>query len=163
MVTMQANALWAGNDYAYIHDRGNLTFSYSAQRVRVMRVFKRRENTWSQRMKTYVDVIVLDNDGTPKLRDNGQQISKTVVARDIVSEWEEYADERGHREETARKAREESQRKAAAFAAESETIMNGLERLGIPRDAISFPAYEHDSIKLKREVILNWMKNASSV
>jgi hypothetical protein len=162
MVTMQANALWAGNDYAYIHDRGNLTFSHSAARVRVMRVFKRKENTWSQRMKTYVDVIVLDDDGTPTLRD-GSQIHRTVIARDIVSEWEEYADERDRRNAEVHERRRKQQEEAAKIAFEAEAIQDFLANLGLERGAVSFPYYNNETVSIRKEAILNWMKSASSV
>ena len=162
---MQANALWAGNDYAYDSTGSGKSFTYSAVRVRVIRVFKERQNSWSERATTFADVQILNDDGTPKTTSDGKEFrTRTVRARDIVSNWQEYADERNERQERMRKREEQAAQEAAKIAEEAEIIMRALESVGISRDAVTFSIYETTHFKLRREDILAWaIENSVSV
>jgi hypothetical protein len=162
---MQANALWAGNDYAYSPEGSSRSFTYSATRVRVIRVFKEKDRYYAERATSYAEVQMLNDDGTPKTASDGKELrARKVRARDIISHWEEYADERNERQEKMRQRREEQQREAAKLAEEAEIIMQALESVGIPRIAVSFSPYETAFIKLRREEMLAWaIENSASV
>lgn len=144
---MNLTALWSGNDYAYYNMRGKgEQWRPAAKRVRVLKAFKRRE-PGNDRDSGFALVLFVSEDGT--LDPNAQE--REIRARDIAMRWEEYEDERDHRE--ANRARMEADREAALAADNDrkEAILTALEAKGIKRNWInSITDYD---IKLNRHVV----------
>lgn len=144
---MNLTALWSGNDYAYYSMRGRgETWRPGATRVRVLRAYKKRE-IGNERDSGYALVLRVEPDGSV----NPDAKEYEVRARDIAMRWEEYEDERDHRE--ANRARMEADREAAVAADndKKERIIVVLEEKGIKRNWInSITDYD---IKLNRHVI----------
>lgn len=158
---MNASSLWAGNDYAYVYDRGMTTYSDTAQRVRVIRVFKEKQSTWSERASTMVEVNMLTDDGSPKLTATGAPVStRTVRARDIIDRWEDFVEERSRRqvekEEQARKRLAEQQREATRNA----LVIERLHTLGFSRGSIVVN-YRGD-VTIGKEAVEEWMNTPVS-
>lgn len=97
---MNAQSLWAGNDYAYVsYPSRGVTFYSGAKRVRVERVYK--ERAWgNDRMTTKVVVTNVET---------GRQF--TTTARNIVDFWSDYEAERDRRAEIRRKEEEEREQR----------------------------------------------------
>lgn len=119
---MNAGELWSGNDYAHTDNisRG-VAYYPRATRVKVMRVFK-VNNFGNTKATTMVEVLVLEDDGTPKKDrwDSTKDEERTVRARDIFMRWDEYASERKHRNEKAAQIEAEAAKERAARAEETE-------------------------------------------
>lgn len=129
---MNLNELWAGYDYAYYEwKRKNEPYRRNAPRVKVIRAFKRRQYG-NERASGMVEVMLLEDDGTPKLDVEGNQRIRTVRARDIAMLWEQYEDEREHREaERERIAREQEEHEAEEQRRRQELVAAMQERWGI--------------------------------
>lgn len=151
---MNANALWAGSDYALVESRGrNDPFNMNAQRVRVKKVFKSFQNT-RDRARTMVHVFLIDDDGKERKYSSGDPIIKEVRARDIVDHWDQYEEERAHyiaerekREtEALNRHREDTNRKVA--------ILDALEERGIGRTAVTVSG---GSVYINRVTLERWL------
>ncbi|SRR6266576_670944 len=129
---MNAQSIWAGNDYAFIPNRGRSErFSLKAHRVRVRRVLK-ETRTGNAKATTFVEVSFVDNatgepityEGWRGIVDRLEGGTYKVRAYDFVDYWENVHDqymhlikkqdnERHEREERERVAREERERIAS--------------------------------------------------
>lgn len=152
---MQANSLWAGNDYAYIQDKGNIDFSFGASRVRIIRVFKEKADSWNERLSTYAEVHFIDDEGNVKQRD-GKDIIRKVRARDILDFWDSYSDEKERREQEARERQRKAIEEKTRTEAENLEMVDALASVGIFRGSITFDrngAY----LRINREGMREWM------
>lgn len=158
---MNAGSLWAGTEYAWAEYRPRGSFPMIAEKVKVIKVTKRKEYG-NQNASTNVQVEVLTG------RYSGT--TQVVKARDIVNFWNEYVDERDHRVEVAKKAaaeakeRLETARQVAAVRAkkeaeENQLIANALRDRGIENDGIVSLG---NRIILDRAVVMNWLGLESS-
>jgi hypothetical protein len=162
---VNANALWAGNDYALVEGRGrNDPFDMHAKRVKVKRVFKQQV---SDRARTMVEVIMCDDKGEELMR-YGEQWIRTVRAREIIDHWDEYEHERNtykkeieERERAAREAQE--QREALRRIREEELqhartrILDALEARGIPRRAVTIGTYDSSGVTISKPALERWL------
>lgn len=149
---MNLQEIWSGTDYAWFEWKGrNEPFREKAPRVKAIRVYKKQE-FGKDRASGFVEVMMCDDDGTPKTYSNGEQIIKEVRARDIAMRWDEYADERDYRQTQAEKIERERQAVIEAEARKkSEFIDAVITKYGLPRDAIS--SITHATIYLNRHVL----------
>lgn len=134
---MNLNQLWAGNDYAHYEARGrNEAFRSNAQRVKIMRAYKKRLYG-NDRESGFADVQFLTDDGEIDKNWRHPEGTGTVRARDIVMRWDEYENEREHRaQEVEERAKREEE--ARQLANQRRTaLMDALEKAGIPRLWIS--------------------------
>jgi hypothetical protein len=135
---MNLNQLWSGNDYAYYDMRGRgEVYRTNAQRVRIVRVY--RERRWgNERLSGYAEVLYLNDDGTQMLTHKGEPRRQEVRARDIAMRWEEYEDERDHREaERERIQREKEEAQAREQDAKTHLLDKMVEKYGIPREIVT--------------------------
>ena len=132
---MQASELWSGTEYAYVDGRPKgVETPMHASRVRVLRVFKAKADSWNERMTTYANVEFLDKE------DNVIR-TREVRARDIVDFWDEYQDRYQHILSERKKREEEAAARRAADIAEKERIMDYiLNRFGVRPDDVSIYA-----------------------
>lgn len=136
--TMNLNELWAGMDYAYYEYKGrNEPYRPGVPRVKLIRGYKRREYG-NKRESGYAEVMFLDNEtGEPKTRTDGSHVVREVRARDIAMRWNEYEEERDHREaQRERLAQEQQDREAEESRMKSLITDKLVERYGIPRELI---------------------------
>lgn len=154
---MNAGSLWAGTEYAWAEYRPRGQFPSVAEKVKVIKVTKAK-NYGNQNASTFVEVEVLTG------RLSGKFVQ--VKARDIVNFWNEYVDERDHREAVRLKEREERTARIAAariaeqkeeqrIAAENQLIADALELRGIEKGAIR--SLSSSSIVLDRAILLSWL------
>lgn len=130
---MNLTSLWSGNDYAYYNMRGRgETWRPGASRVRVIRVFKRKEYG-NERDSGFAVVFFVSKDGT--LDSNAKE--QEVRARDIAMRWEEYEDERDHREANRARIEQELEAERIAKSSKNEQIIALLEKKGIDRNWIT--------------------------
>lgn len=166
---MNASELWSGQEYAWAEYRPRGRFPMNAIKVKVSKVYKQRQ-AHNNNASTYADVEVLEG------RREGQKIQ--VRARDIVDFWDEYSQEKEHREETLRKEREiaeklreqqrverearlareaeEAEERRQRREAQSKLIAIKLQEKGIPEDCI-YSIGEH-SISLKTSEVRIWLE-----
>ncbi len=126
---MQANEIWPGSDYAYVQNisRG-VSFYPSAVRVKVIHVFKEKQNYGSERATTMVEVFMLRENGDHIKDYNGNDMVRNVRARNLYARWEEHAtekklyDERAAVEKAERDARyaEQERLRRERYAREEE-------------------------------------------
>lgn len=132
---MNANDLWAGNDYAYTAWRQKGVFPMDCVKVHLLGVRKRRE-PGNERYTAIARVQYYDNEG------NLRPQEREVRARDIIDFWEDYEAERNHRNaerdrienERQEAIRKESERKTkiqSTFAAKT-----GLDILDVMVDTL---------------------------
>ena len=129
---MQASELWSGTEYAYMDGRpkGVETPMY-CQRIRVLRVFKEKADTWADRMTTYATVEILD-------KDDNVINQKTVRARDIVDFWDEYKDRYDHIMALRKKDEEERAARRAEEAKKREEMLDFFQsKMGIRPEQVS--------------------------
>jgi hypothetical protein len=149
---MNLNQLWSGNDYAYYEGRGrNESFRNSAQRVKILRAFK-KQLPGNERESGFALVQFLDDEGELITNWRYPEGTGEVKARDIVMRWDEYANEREqHAVEAAERARiaeqERQERMRQHELAQQrvnerkEHILEGLEKRGIPREWVTINTY----------------------
>lgn len=148
---MNAQSIWAGNDYAFIPNRGRSErFSLRAHRVRARRVLKetRMGNTKSS---TFVEVNFVDNvtgepieykGGWHGIVDRLEGGTYKVKAYDFVEYWENVHDQYMHlikkrdqeqheREERARKEQEQRERVAVERQQKLDQVKNYLIQKGV--------------------------------
>lgn len=134
---MNLQDLWSGNDYAWYEDkgRGEVYRSY-AKRVKIIRTYKERI-VGNTRETGYAEVMMLDDEGSPKEDSQGNHIVRSIRARDVAMRWDEYADLKAHREAQREKlAREQEERDRIEGEMKSK-IRELLEtKYGIPSEAI---------------------------
>jgi hypothetical protein len=152
---MNLNQLWAGEDYAYFSNRGRgENYRPGAVRVRVRRAYQ-QQLPGNERMSGFARVDMFQDDGvTPKLNyfTDEPLVNQEVRARDIAMRWDEYVDERDHREaERERRTREaeEAARKEEEDKENLATMM--VIKWGIPRNAINSISY--GSVSLNRAIL----------
>jgi hypothetical protein len=168
---MNAQNIYAGDEYAYSTYRPNQTFVMRADRLRARKV-ERRKEFGNSRLTAYVLGTRLDPE-------TGQDMGEvTVRARDVIDFWEDYDNERKaklrQREETdriAREAREQALREreerlaqearereeAERLATERrEALVNALIRkTGMPREAVQ--SVGQFSIQLDKRMMEVWL------
>src|SRR4051794_34926654 len=111
---MNLNELWSGNDYAWYEWKGrNEPFRMGAPRVKVIRTYKRQASYENERLSGYAEVMLLHEDGTPKTRSDGTEITREVRARDLAMRWDEYAAEKAYRESQREKIAKEREEEEA--------------------------------------------------
>lgn len=130
---MNLNELWSGNDYAWYEYRGKgVQYLPGAKRVKVIKTFKKRASYENERLSGYAEVMMLTDDGEPRTYSSGEHVTREVRARDILMRWDEYEQERAHREAQAEKiAREREESEAAENAKRSLLTDKLVERFGI--------------------------------
>lgn len=135
---MNLNELWSGNDYAWYEWRGRgEIFRYGAVRVQIIRTFKKRADYTNERLSGFAEVIILDEDGTPRTRSDGSNITREVRARDIAMRWDEYAHMKARREaERERLAKEAEEKEAEENRQKSLIIDTLVEKYNLPREAV---------------------------
>lgn len=109
---MNLNQIHAGEDYAWLSERGRGENyrRYGFYRIKVIRTFSRRE-FGNQKETGYAEGFDVEPDtGEFKLDLNGQPRIRQVRARDVVTLWDEYADEHDRQEAERIKKEEEWQR-----------------------------------------------------
>ena len=134
---MNLNQLWAGNDYAWYEwrSRGE-TYRSNGKRVRIIRAFQERI-PGNDRLSGFAEVQMLDDEGNIRLDWESNPIVKKVRARDIAMRWDEYEDERNHREAEKERIQREAEEKEAAEIAEKARFIDAvIEKYKFPREAI---------------------------
>lgn len=125
---MNANEIWSGQNYAFVmYPSKGVNYYSNAVPVQVMRVFKEK-GYGAERARTMVEVIMLKEDDDGKLehrvQTNGQEITRTIRARQIYARWDEHAVERKRRAdanaEFERKRAEEREAARLRYEAEAE-------------------------------------------
>lgn len=139
---MNLNQLWSGNDYAYFPNKGRgEVYRSNGVRVRIMRVYKRQLDG-NTRESGFAEVLVLEDDGTPKQRRQWDSALSQYVegdyimevrARDIALRWDEYVDEREHREAERHKQEEERRERYAQMERERLARLEEERRLAEER------------------------------
>ena len=127
---MQAGSLWAGHEYAYSMTwSGKGQWPRKASRVKVIKVTKRKNDIYSERASTWVEVQMLDRDsGVPT-----SQYTRTLRGRDIIDFWDAYAKwENELVEEERRKERERKEAEARTTQEAAEVKEKFLEHTGFP-------------------------------
>ena len=158
---MNAQSIWAGNDYAFIPNSGRSErFSLRAHRVRVRRVLK-EVRAGNAKASTFVEVQFVDNvtgepieysGGWHGIVDKLEGGTYKVKAYDFVDYWENVHEQYMHlikkrdqekfeREEQDRKANEERERVAAERQQKLQEVRNYLIQKGVEPEWI-------DSIQL---------------
>lgn len=146
---MNLNQLWSGNDYAYYEMRGRgEVYRSNAQRVRIIRVYQERR--WgNERLSGYAEVYYLTDDGEQQLNYKQEPKRGEIRARDIAMRWEEYEDEREHREaERERINREFEAAQAAEQDAKTRLLDTMVEKYGIPREIIT--SIDNNTVRISR-------------
>lgn len=129
---MQASELWSGTEYAHTENRPKgVETPMNCKKVRVLRVFKEKQDQWNERMTTFASVEIFD-------KDDNVVATRTVRARDIVDFWDEYQDRYQHIMAQRKKAEEERLARRAAEEAEKQRIMRFFtEKFGVNADDVS--------------------------
>lgn len=146
---MNLNQLWSGNDYAYYEMRGRgEQYRSNARRVKIIRGFQKRQYG-NERLSGFAEVYFLHDDGTPIYIEKWDSNTKEYVvtdepkrgevrARDIAKHWDEYSDEREHREAERVERQRRQEEEAAREAAMRTKILDAIvEKFGIPRDIVT--------------------------
>lgn len=152
---MNLGDLWAGQDYAWYHQKGRgEVFRWNARRVKIIRVYKKRLSG-NYRETGFAEVMMLEEDGTPKEAHDGTHITREVRARDIAMRWEQYADEKEHRQVIREKEEREYQERMARIEAErleKERLENEskdrlrellIDKYGLPEEVIGTISSTH--------------------
>lgn len=175
---MQANNIWAGNDYAWRGGSGRgERFSLSCERVRVRRVVK-ETLTGNTKSSTFVVVQFIDRDSgevleAPKrwvevTRVDGENLFK-VRAFDVIENWDNVADEYQHliskqkrdqaeREQREREARELREREQQERQQRLDRVRHYLIACGIHEEWIEAIALDTTSYYDKGGVRLSFAK-----
>lgn len=135
---MNLQELWAGTDYAWYEDKGRgEKYRPYAKRVKVIRAFKQRIYG-NQRESGFAEVMLLDDDGEPQLKQDGSHRTKEIRARDIAMRWEPYAEERAYREaqrEKMAREQEEAEQRETELKSRLRELLE--TKYGLPSEAIS--------------------------
>lgn len=186
---MQANNIWAGNDYAWRGGSGRgERFSLYCERVRVRRVVK-ETLAGNTKSSTFVVVQFVDRDTGEVLEGPGRWVDVTradgdnlykVRAFDIIENWENVADEYQHlvvkqrreQEELEQRQREERERREREQRERQERldrVRQYLVNLGIDESWIeeikpdSQSYYDKGGVRLSFDKIERVMLNESVV
>jgi hypothetical protein len=152
---MNANQLWAGNDYAYADYRPKgVPFVHGGKRVRVIRVYQEKDYG-SERARSMVHVLMLTDEGEPRKAYSGGDLEQKVRARDIFMRWDEYEDERTYRNEQAEKIEHERRQKEERAQNAKARLTDALEAKGIERTAIS--TVSDYAVTINRAVLESWL------
>lgn len=158
---MNAQDIWVGHDYALFPNRGRgeayRPSTRNVHRVKAMRVFKRKNSYYAERLTTYVEVHMLNHDGTPRLDSNGNEVTREVPAREIVGDWNEYWNEDQVRRAEQIEREKEKERLDDLRKQEDELIRARLDMRGLPREAVKISPY-HESITISREGMKKWLR-----
>jgi hypothetical protein len=110
-------------------------------------------------MSGFAEVQMLDDDGTVRTNSLGEPFVKEIRARDIAMRWDEYEDEREHREAERERLQREHEEQQAREAAEKAAFIDALvEHYSIPRDAIA--SVDGYTIRLNRRAIEQELANS---
>lgn len=156
---MNANDIWVGNDYAYKEFRGRgENWVPGASRVRALRTFKQRDYYASQRARTMVEVLFIDQDtNEPRTNWDGDPIKRSVRARDIFMRWEEYEEEKERRERERERINREAQAREEAEQQAKVALIDKLERVaGMPRDVVT--SVTPTVVYLNRSLLEEWLR-----
>jgi hypothetical protein len=157
---LNAQDIYVGGDYAYFPNRGRGE-SYrpsdrNVHRVKAMRVFKRKNSHYAERLSTFVEVLFLNKEGIARMNGGGAEMVREIAARDIVSEWEEYWNEDQVRQEERLKHEEERRKQEEQRKAEDEFILNRAAMRGMKREAIRINKY-NDNVTISRQEMKRWL------
>lgn len=154
---MNAQNIWAGHHYAHIayRNRGQ-DYAENAERIRVIRVIKRPARYGAERDSTFVLCTMMDDEGNRLKEWSGTEREPVEVrARDIVSLWQDYAQERMHRRQlAAQRAAEETARREATANANQAFRKRFVEVTGIPENIVSFSS---GYIMLHENKVRQWL------
>ena len=155
---MNAQSLWAGNDYAHVAYRPNKQeFVSGAERVKIIRVTKEQPRYGAERGATTAEVFVLNDDGSHRLNYNQENMVKKVRARDVLMFWHEYEDEREHRATEAAKIEAERNELARKEREETQLLSDALVAKGIPANSIVRISSGANTITLNKTAIAEWL------
>lgn len=146
---MNLNQLWSGNDYAYYDMRGRgEVYRANARRVRVKRAYQKKQ--WgNERYSGFAEVAFLKDDGTPMLNHKDEPRVEEVRARDIAMLWEDYEDERAHRNAERERIQREREEAAAREQAANTTLLDCIvDRYKIPRELVT--SIDNSSVRISR-------------
>jgi hypothetical protein len=170
---MNAQSIWAGEEYAFYPYKGNQAFMWNARRLRAVKVTKRRE-FGNSKMSSFVEGVELDKETGDVLRD-GAVIE--VRTRDVIDFWEDYSNELAAKNRKRQEEREVAERMRQQQEAERmerlrreeaerterlrvdnerrENLIAKMVDRGIPREAIY--SVSATNIILDRTVMEVWL------
>ncbi len=168
---MNAQSIWAGEEYAFYPYRPNQTFVMGGRRLRAIKVVKRRE-FGNSKMSSFVIGTELDKVTGEVIREEIE-----VRTRDVIDFWEDYENERkavdrkrqeaqreaeeararfeAERQERLRREEQERNERERVMAEKRECLVNGMVARGIPKEAIT--SVGQHSIQLDRTVMEVWL------
>jgi len=159
---LNAQDIWVGHDYVWFPERGRgesyRPSTRNVHRVKAMRVFKRKNSYYAERLSTFVEVHMLNVEGVPRVDREGKEMIREVAAREIVSSWDEYWNEDQVRRAEQLKRDEERERNEELRKQENELIISRLDMRGLPRDAVKISYYNDNVITISREGMKKWLK-----
>lgn len=143
---MNANQIYAGEEYAWYQNKPKGYTPSGAVKVKVLSVSKRR-NSWQKNASTEVEIEVLELGTSPYSYHKVGQ-TRTVPARDILDFWDDYEDEMEMKREEERlrkirqaeeaKAREEERRRRQTrILVLQEKVGSKLVERGLPYGSVS--------------------------
>jgi len=157
---MNMNDIWSGSDYAHTDNisRG-VAYYERANRVKAMRVYKEKADYYNSRLSTFVEVIMLNDDGTPKkMYDGVTDVTRTVRARDIFMRWEEYAAERKHRNEKREQIAQEEAAKRVSEEDKKAALIDALsQKFNGDFDALWITSMNDYSVSISRHKLEEWL------
>jgi len=124
-----------------------------------MRVVRRKNSHYAERLSTYVECQYLDVDGNPRLNPDGEILTREISAREIVSDWEEYWNEELVQKEKRDAALKERERKEQALKDENELILTRMRLHGIQSDQVRV-GYGQSGVSIPRDEVKRWLKIA---
>jgi len=180
---MNLNQITPGTDYAFFPQRGRGeefrwlrgdnekwidrdSYSYSQKyfvyRVKAIRAYSERQ-IGKSRDTGYVDVFWLTDEGEFRYDDNGQEVMKTILVRDIATLWDDYEDELDYRKvekerkereraEQRRKQEEEWEREREERAERRRLEQERLERERLERERIA--REEQERLERERQLFI---------
>jgi multidrug efflux pump subunit AcrA (membrane-fusion protein) len=167
---LNAQSLWAGEEYAFVNAKPRGSFVMNARKGRVIRVWKQKE-MFKENKTAYVQLEELDKETGDVLR------LVEIKARDVIDFWTDFENERNgilkereaeqaaklakyeqqrlEREERERVAREAREAKERQDQVQRERLINGLVEKGVPRDLIL--SISQDYVSLSRTGLELWL------
>lgn len=114
---MNSAAIEVGEYYAYAYYKFRGIYPVDALKVEVLRVYKKKEYSFDQRRKTYVDIKFAD----------GRVVKHVPARKHIVDRWEDYEGERDHHiAERVEHRKEQQKEEMLRQLIEREVINKGL-------------------------------------
>ena len=116
---MNANSVWAGHEYAYVHIVRRKYFPRSATRVKVI---SKRELQYSGKARKDTFALV-------SFPDDLTRPDREVNVRNLYDFWDSYVDEKHHHDAKQKEAQERQEREWQARMAERKAAQAERDRL----------------------------------